>query len=65
MGRKMIDFETDEQFKKADEEAFYRSGLIASGSFIDMDEFDQDAVTRYGQLMYEYGIEAARCEQKT
>lgn len=60
----MIDFEKDENFQKADEEAFYRSGLVASGSFIDMDEYDQDAVIRYGQLMYEYGTKSMITEQQ-
>jgi hypothetical protein len=45
-------------YKEAEDEAFYFSGLVAQGSFEDMDEYDQEAVLKYGKMMYDYGKEA-------
>lgn len=43
--------------KRQIEDKMYESGLIAQGSFDDMDSYDKEAVQKYADLMVEQALE--------
>lgn len=42
--------------KRQIEELMYKSGLVAQGSFDDMDSYDKEAVQKYADLMVEQAL---------